>query len=49
MVNTIEDKLTSGKQITEQEKNYPEFEELGQELTDKLFKVETEYAKYSLG
>ena len=42
MVNTIEDKLTSGKQITEQEKNYPEFEELGQEITDKLFKLDTD-------
>ena len=42
MVNTIEDKLTSDKQITEQEKNYPEFEELGQEITDKLFKLDTD-------
>ena len=42
MVNTIEDKLTSDKQITEQEKNYPEFEKLGQEITDKLFKLDTD-------
>ena len=42
MVNTIEDKLTSDKQITEQEKNYPEFEKLGQEITDKLFKSDTD-------
>ena len=42
MVNTIEDKLTTDKQITEQEKNYPEFEELGQEITDKLFKLDTD-------
>ena len=47
MVNTIEDKLTSDKQITEQEKNYPEFEKLGQEITDKLFKSDTDKKKTS--